>query len=211
MDEDGNDVSVGRLGRIVCKLPLAPGTMSTLFRADQRYKETYFSNYQGFYDTMDAGFVDKDGYVFVVARDDDVINVAGHRFSTSALEEVLLGHADVAEAAVVGVPDEVKGQIPLGLYVMKKDSKREGELEDVNNEIIAKVRDDIGPVAAFRQVVCVNGLPKTRSGKTARKTISDLAAGKTVKIPPTIEDPSVYSNIREALEGLGYKTQNIAS
>ena len=194
---------------------------------------------------MDAGYVDEDGYVFVVARDDDVINVAGHRydyqkvnwnidnsvfiyaecqyiqtcqliiqiinrFSTSALEEVLLDHADVAEAAVVGVPDEVKGQIPVGLYVIKKDSERKDQVQNINNELIAKMRKDIGPVAAFRRVTSVSGLPKTRSGKTARKSISDLAAGKKVKIPPTIEDTSVYDNIREELERLGYKTQPIS-
>ena len=127
------------------------------------------------------------------------------------MEEVLLGHKDVAEAAVVGVPDELKGQAPLGLYVLKKDSERKEEIKQINNEIILKVRNDIGPVLAFRQVACGNGLPKTRSGKTARKTISDLAAGKTVKIPPTIEDTSVYVNIREELERLGYRTQNITN
>ena len=120
-----------------------------------------------------------------------------------------MGHKDVAEAAVVGVPDELKGQAPLGLYVLKQDSKRKDQIEQINKEIILKVRNDIGPVCAFRQVACVNGLPKTRSGKTARKTISDLAAGKTVKIPPTIEDTSVYINIREELDRLGYRTQNI--
>ena len=134
-----------------------------------------------------------------------------YRFSTSALEEVLLGHNDVAEAAVVGVPDDVKGQIPLGLYVLKKHKNRKPDVETVSKEIIAKVRNDIGAVCAFRQVVCVNGLPKTRSGKTARKTISDLASGKPVKIPPTIEDPSVYISIRQTLQGLGYKTQNIVT
>ena len=132
-----------------------------------------------------------------------------NRFSTSALEEVLLGHKDVAEAAVVGVPDELKGQIPLGLYVLKKDSERKDEVEKINREIIQKVRSDIGPVCAFHQVACMNGLPKTGSGKTARKTISDLAAGKSVKIPPTIEDTSVYSNIRIELTKLGYRTQDI--
>jgi len=132
--EDGKEAGIGQLGRIVCKLPIAPGTMSTLFRADQRFKDTYFSDYIGFYDTMDAGYIDKDGYVFVVARDDDVINVAGHRFSTSALEEVLLGHKDVAEAAVVGVPDELKGQAPLGLYVLKKDSERKNQIQEINKE-----------------------------------------------------------------------------
>ena len=133
-----------------------------------------------------------------------------NRFSTSALEEVLLDHADVAEAAVVGVPDEVKGQIPVGLYVIKKDSERKDQVQNINNELIAKMRKDIGPVAAFRRVTSVSGLPKTRSGKTARKSISDLAAGKKVKIPPTIEDTSVYDNIREELDRLGYKTQPIS-
>ena len=131
------------------------------------------------------------------------------RLSTSALEEVLLSHPDIAEAAVVGVPDELKGQIPMGLYVIKKDSKRETDLTNIEREIVSMVRDEIGPVAAFRQVVRVNGLPKTRSGKTARKSIADLAAGRAIKIPPTIEDPTVYDNIREGLESLGYRTQEV--
>ena len=138
-----------------------------------------------------------------------ILLVITNRFSTSALEEVVLNHEDVAEAAVVGVPDDVKGQIPLGLYVIKKDSKRTEDIKSVNSEIITKMRTDIGPVCAIRQVACVKGLPKTRSGKTARKSISDLAAGKTVKIPPTIEDTSVYDNIREELDKLGYKTHPV--
>jgi len=199
LKEDGSESLPNELGRIVAKLPMPPGCMSTLYRADQRFEDTYFSNYPGYYDTMDAGIKDEQGYIKVMARDDDVINVAGHRLSTSAIEEVLLQHAGVADAAVVGVADKLKGQLPLGLVV-----ERAGYTGDLIPELVAKVRNELGAVAAFRLVTLVTGLPRTRSGKTARKTIADLADGKQVKIPPTIEDPSIYKNIKESLQRVGY-------
>jgi len=199
LKEDGSEALPNELGRIVAKLPMPPGCMSTLYRADQRFEDTYFSNYPGYYDTMDAGIKDEQGYIKVMARDDDVINVAGHRLSTSAIEEVLLQHVGVADAAVVGVADKLKGQLPLGLVV-----ERPGYAGDLIPELVAKVRNELGAVAAFRLITLVSGLPRTRSGKTARKTIADLADGKQVKIPPTIEDPSIYKNIKESLQKVGY-------
>lgn len=200
LKEDGTEAAANELGRIAAKLPLPPGCLSTLFRADDRYLDTYFTRFPGYYDTMDAGMKDTEGYIKVMSRDDDVINVAGHRLSTSGLEEVLLSHPGVADAAVIGVNDPLKGQVPLGLIVPR--SAYSGE--DLEKELVARVRADVGAVAAFRLVVRVAALPRTRSGKTARKTISDLANGKAVKIPPTIEDPSVYADIKLALNRLGY-------
>jgi len=197
--EDQSEAGPNELGRIVAKLPMPPGCMSTLYNADQRYMDTYFSAYPGYYDTMDAGVKDEHGYIKVMARDDDVINVAGHRLSTSAIEEVLLRHPLVADAAVVGVSDKLKGQVPLGLVIARK-----GDCSNLEKELVQRVREDLGAVAAFRLVTQVAGLPRTRSGKTARKTIADLADGKQIKIPPTIEDPTVYKGVMEALNSLGY-------
>lgn len=196
---DGSEADVDELGRIVTKLPMPPGCMSTLYKADERFKETYFTNFPGFYDTMDAGIKDEHGYIKVMARDDDVINVAGHRLSTSAIEEVILTHPGVGDAAVIGVRDALKGQLPLCLVIPRQDFTG-----DLAKELVAKVRNEMGAVAAFRLVATVQGLPRTRSGKTARKTISDLADGKEFKIPATIEDPSVYKDIKRALQALGY-------
>merc|ERR1711962_328405 len=197
--EDGTEAGAGEMGRIVAKLPMPPGTMTTLYKADQRFVDTYFSSYPGYYDTMDAGVKDEHGYIKVLARDDDVINVAGHRLSTSAIEEVLMRHPLVVDCAVVGVKDQLKGQLPLGLVVVN------GEVPDsLVSDLVAKVRTDLGAVAAFRLVASVPALPRTRSGKTARKTIADLADGKEVKIPPTIEDPSVYTGVKASLISLGY-------
>lgn len=202
LNEDKKEITRGNLGRIVIKLPLPPGNMTTLFRADDRFASVYFSEYPGYYDSMDAGIMDEDGQIYVMSRDDDVINVAGHRLSTSALEEALLEHPCIAEAAVIGVPDAMKGELPLGLYVPAKGNTTPEE--QINKEAIKLVRELVGPVAAFKLVTSVRGLPKTRSGKTARKTIADLARNKKVLIPPTIEDPSVYGGIKQSLQRLGY-------
>ncbi|KAK2717878.1 acyl-CoA synthetase short-chain family member 3, mitochondrial-like [Artemia franciscana] len=202
VDENGRELERGELGRIVCKTPLPPGSFSTLFEADEKYKEIYFSRFPGYYDTMDAGMMDEEGRVYVMAREDDVINVAGHRLSTSALEEAILEHQHIVEAAVVGAPDQMKGEIPIGLYVTTSDCEKEEE--QLNKEVVALVRRMIGPVAAFRLAAKVQSLPKTRSGKIARKSISDLARSKLVKVPPTIEDASVYIEIKKALQKLGY-------
>lgn len=198
--EDQTEAGPNELGRIVAKLPMPPGCMSTLYNADQRFVDTYFTAYPGYYDTMDAGVKDEHGYIKVLARDDDVINVAGHRLSTSAIEEVLLRHPAVSDAAVVGVRDKLKGQLPLGLVIVKSDV----DCPQLEQQLVRQVREDLGAVAAFKLVTKVSGLPRTRSGKTARKTIADLADGKTITIPPTIEDPTVYTGILAALKGLGY-------
>ncbi|XP_023709267.1 acyl-CoA synthetase short-chain family member 3, mitochondrial isoform X3 [Cryptotermes secundus] len=199
---DGTEADCNELGRIVCKLPLPPGTMSTLYKAPGRFLQVYFSKYHGFYDTMDAGFIDENGYVYVMARDDDVINVAGHRLSTAALEDVVLSHPDIGDAAVIGVPEPTKGEIPLCLFIVKQDT-RKAEPEIIR-ELIKMVRELIGPIAAFHVAAAVRGLPRTRSGKTARKSIADLARNKFVKISGTIEDPTVYKEIKAVLQKLGY-------
>ncbi|XP_043282355.1 acyl-CoA synthetase short-chain family member 3, mitochondrial [Venturia canescens] len=202
MREDGSLASTHELGRIVVKLPLPPGTMSSLYLAPERFKDIYFSKFPGYYDTMDAGFVDEHGYIYVTARVDDVINVAGHRLSTAALEDVVLGHPDVADTAVVGVPEHTKGEIPLCLYVMRNGTTKSEKT--INEELIYRVRQLIGPIASFKIAAAVSALPRTRSGKTCRKSIADLARSRPVKIPSTIEDASVYPNIKAVLQKLGY-------
>jgi len=201
LDADGEPTPRGDVGSIVVKLPLPPGTFSTLWNAAERYRQAYFSRYPGFYETGDAGFIDDDGYVFVMARTDDVINVAGHRLSTGAMEEVLAAHPDVAECAVMGVSDPLKGQMPVGLVILNRGVER--PLEDIRAELVASVRDTIGPVAAFRSVAVVERLPKTRSGKILRATMRAIADGGDWKMPATIEDPAVLDEIRASLNGLG--------
>jgi len=198
-NSDGTKIERGELGRIVIKLPLPPGCMSTLFEAPVRFIEHYFQQFPGHYDTMDAGTLDAHGYVSVLSRLDDVINVAGHRLSTSALEEALLEHPDVIEAAVIGVPDDLKGVVPLGL-VVTKSPREEGELV---KELVGTVRTLVGPVAAFKLCAVVEALPKTRSGKTPRGSIASLARGESVTISPTIEDPAVYGGVLRALQRCG--------
>uniref|UniRef100_A0A1B6IP53 acetate--CoA ligase n=2 Tax=Homalodisca TaxID=139475 RepID=A0A1B6IP53_9HEMI len=176
--------------------------MCNLYKATQRFLQVYFSTYPGYYDTMDAGYRDEFGYIYVTARDDDVINVAGHRLSTAALEDVILSHKDVADAAVVGVPEPTKGEIPLCLFIVRNDCTKS---EDVlREELVRQVRELIGPIAAFRLSAAVSALPRTRSGKTARKSIADLARNKQIKIPGTIEDPTIYKEIKHVLQTLGY-------
>lgn len=193
--EDGKEAGVAELGRIVCKLPLAPGTMTTLYNADERFVDTYFKSYPGYYDTCDAGFRDIEGYISVVARGDDVINVAGHRLSTAALEEVAYKHPEIADVAVVGIPDDLKGQVPLALYIVKPGMSG----KTIHEDLVQMMRAQVGAVAAFKLSVRIDDLPQTRSGKTPRKTLADLAAGKEVKIPPTVENGHVYEAIRNAL------------
>ncbi|XP_014272884.1 acyl-CoA synthetase short-chain family member 3, mitochondrial [Halyomorpha halys] len=200
--EDGLECTCGEQGRITVKLPLPPGTMATLYKDTQRFLATYFTRYPGYYDTMDAGYKDENGYFYVTARDDEVINVAGHRLSTAALEDVVLQHHDVADAAVIGVPEATKGEVPLCLYVTKPGFKKTEE--EISRELVDMVRRLIGPIAALRQCVAVSALPRTRSGKTARKSIADMARDKPVKISSTIEDPTVYKEIKAALQKVGY-------
>ncbi|XP_063699337.1 acyl-CoA synthetase short-chain family member 3, mitochondrial isoform X2 [Culicoides brevitarsis] len=199
---NGMETKANELGRIVVKLPLPPGNMSTLFKNDDLFEAVYFQKFPGFYDTMDAGFKDENGYVYVTARDDDVINVAGHRISTSSLEDAVLRHPDIADAAVFGVPEITKGQIPLCLYVTRDGVDK--PTSKISVELIKTIREIIGPIAAFKLVNRVKGLPRTRSGKTMRKTLADFASNKMVYLPATIEDSSVFNDIRRALQELGY-------
>ena len=202
LDEGGHPVAPGTLGAIAVKLPLPPGTLPTLWNAEDRFRKSYLNHFPGYYETGDAGYIDADGYLYIMARTDDVINVAGHRLSTGAMEEVLAGHADVAECAVIGVADDLKGQLPLGFLCLNKGSNRPHE--EVVKECVARVRDQIGPVAAFKLAVVVDRLPKTRSGKILRGTMVKIADGESYKMPATIDDPAILDEIAEALKTLGY-------
>ncbi|OXM73404.1 MULTISPECIES: propionyl-CoA synthetase [Amycolatopsis] len=197
LDQAGNPLPAGQEGAICIKLPMPPGTLPTLWDDDERYVEAYLSRYEGYYLTGDSGYFDEDGYLFVMGRTDDVINVAGHRLSTGSMEAVLAAHPAVAECAVIGVHDSLKGQLPRGLVVLK--SGVDIDEETLKAELIAAVRRDIGPVAAFRQVSIVDALPKTRSGKILRKTMRGLAEGRDEPVPSTIEDPSVLDSLRAIL------------
>ena len=200
--EDGRELPAGETGNIVIRLPLPPGCLSTLWNNDEGYVRSYISRYPGHYLTADAGYKDEDGYLWVMGRTDDIINVAGHRLSTGAMEEVLASHPDVAECAVVGVADEIKGEIPLGLIVLKAGVRRPaGAIAD---ELVARVRERIGPVAAFRTAVVVQRLPKTRSGKILRGTIKKIADAKEYRVPPTIDDPASLDEITATLATVGY-------
>lgn len=201
LDNDGQPVPTGDIGSIVVKLPLPPGTFTTLWGSRERYQSSYFDRFPGYYETGDAGYINEDGYVFVMARTDDVINVAGHRLSTGAMEEALAGHPDVAECAVMGVHDELKGQLPVGLVILNSGCKKSDQ--QVCEELIQKVRNEIGPVAAFKLVTVVDKLPKTRSGKILRGTLRSIADSTDWKMPATIEDPSVLDDITLSLKALG--------
>jgi propionyl-CoA synthetase len=198
LNDAGGPASPETLGNIALKLPLPPGCLPTLWNADERFRQNYLADFPGFYRTADAGFVDEDGYVFVMSRTDDIINVAGHRLSTGAMEEVLAGHPDVAECAVVGVADALKGQVPCGFVVLK--SGRERGRDELQAEIAGRVRAEIGPVAAFRTVHVVKRLPKTRSGKILRATMRSIAEGGSPPVPPTIDDPTILDEIRAVLQ-----------
>ena len=202
LDAEGHEVPAGKIGALVAKLPLPPGTFPGLWNGRERYVKAYFSTFPGFYETGDAGMIDEDGYVFVMARTDDIINVAGHRLSTGAMEEVLASHPDVAECAVLGAADAVKGQVPLGLVVLKKGVNRPHP--EIVKELVALVRERIGPVAAFKSAIVVARLPKTRSGKILRATIRKLADSEPFKTPATIDDPAILDEIKTGLQGIGY-------
>ena len=202
LGEDGRELPHGQIGNIVIKLPLPPGSLPTLWNNDAGYQESYTSAYPGYYKTADAGYKDEDGYLWVMSRTDDIINVAGHRLSTGALEEVLASHTDVVECAVVGAADELKGEIPLALIVLKTDVSRPHDV--ITAELIQLVREKIGPVASFKVAAIVKRLPKTRSGKIVRGTIKKIADGLDYRIPPTIDDPVILDEITEDLAALGY-------
>ncbi|HKP57846.1 MAG TPA: propionyl-CoA synthetase [Polyangiales bacterium] len=198
LDEAGRELGPQSTGALAVKLPLPPGAAPTLWNADQRYFDAYLREYPGYYKTADAGFLDEDGYVFVMARTDDIINVAGHRLSTGAMEEVLASHPDVAECAVIGVADDLKGEVPLGLLVLR-DGAQQAPAQIVA-DVVQRVRDRIGPVAAFRQALVLPRLPKTRSGKILRGTMKKIAEGQPYTVPATIDDPAVLQDIQPLLK-----------
>ena len=202
LDDNGLEVPRGSLGTIAIKLPLPPGTFPTLWNADDRYVESYLSEFPGYYTTGDAGYMDEDDYVYIMARTDDVINVAGHRLSTGAIEEVIACHPDVAECAVVGISDDLKGQLPLAFVCLNTGADERAS--KVGTECVSLVRERIGPVAAFKLVAVVKRLPKTRSGKILRATMVKIADGNDYKIPPTIDDEAILDEISTALCVLGY-------
>jgi propionyl-CoA synthetase len=201
LDDDRQPVKAGTLGNVVVKLPLPPGCLPTLWNADQRFRDAYLNEFPGFYKTADAGFIDEDGYVYVMSRTDDIINVAGHRLSTGAMEEVVAEHPDVAECAVVGIADAMKGQMPCGFVVLSAGVTRDTAV--IEREVVALVRDRIGPVAAFKTVVAVKRLPKTRSGKILRGTIQKIADKEAWTMPATIDDPAILEEITVALNERG--------
>ncbi len=201
VDEACKEVAANTMGSIVIKLPLPPSCLPTLWQADERMRESYLDEFPGYYKTADAGFKDEDGYVFVMGRTDDIINVAGHRLSTGGMEEVLAAHPDVAECAVLGIADQLKGEVPCGFIVLKSGVNRPPT--EIEKECIALIREKIGPVASFRLAITVARLPKTRSGKILRGTIKKIADGESWTMPATIDDPVVLTEIESALKGKG--------
>jgi propionyl-CoA synthetase len=202
VDENSTPVTTGEIGSLVAKLPLPPGTLSTLWNNDPGFLAAYLEDFPGYYKTADAGFIDDEGYVFVMSRTDDIINVAGHRLSTGAMEEILCDHPDVAECAVLGVADKLKGQVPVGFMVLNAGVSRDSN--KIIGETIQMVRERIGPVASFKTATVVKRLPKTRSGKILRGTIRKIADNTPYKVPATIDDPTILDEIKEALTGIGY-------
>ncbi len=202
IDGDGKKLSAATEGLVAIKLPLPPGTLPTLWQNDGKYKESYTDPFPGYYFTGDGGYVDKDGYLYIMGRVDDVINVAGHRLSTGSMEEVISQHPDVAECAVIGAADDFKGQLPLGFVVLKAGVKKGDDV--IIKELVDMVRDQIGAVAVFKQAVIVKRLPKTRSGKILRSTMRKLADGQEFSIPSTIDDPAILGEIEDSIKTLGY-------
>jgi propionyl-CoA synthetase len=202
LDESGKPMKPGELGAIAIKLPLPPGTLPGLWNAEDRYRKSYLTTFPGYYETGDAGMIDEDGYLYIMARTDDVINVAGHRLSTGAMEEVLASHPDVAECAVIGASDPLKGQMAIGFLCLTTGVNRPHE--EIVAESVQLVREKIGPVAAFKHAVVVDRLPKTRSGKILRATMVKIADGHEFKMPATIDDPAILDEIKAALQTIGY-------
>jgi propionyl-CoA synthetase len=202
VDGGCNPVKTGEIGALVVKLPLPPGTLPTLWNNDEGFKAAYIEQFPGYYKTADAGYLDEDNYVFVMSRTDDIINTAGHRLSTGAMEEVLSDHPDVAECAVFGVADDLKGQVPIGLLVLKTRVGRDPK--EITEEVIQMVRERIGPVTAFKAAAVVKRLPKTRSGKILRGTMQRIADNMECQVPATIDDPTILAEIEEALTSMGY-------
>ena len=205
LGEDGKEMPAGEIGALVAKQPLPPSVFPTLWNADDRYHNAYFANFPGYYETADAGYIDEDGYVYVMARTDDIINVAGHRLSTGAIEEVLAAHEAVAECAVIGVVDALKGQIPVGFLVLKSGANQPHD--QIKRDVVQMVRNTIGPVAAFKDAAVVERLPKTRSGKILRGTMQKIADSQIWNMPATIDDPAILAEIEEALKTFGYASK----
>ena len=208
LNESNEEVPRGQTGALSIRLPLPPGNLPTLWNNDTGFVNSYLTEFPGYYKTADAGYIDEDGYVFVMARTDDIINVAGHRLSTGAMEEVVSNHPDVAECAVIGIADGLKGQVPAGFVLLKAGVDR--DIREIEKEIVALVRDQIGPVAAFKTVLTVNRLPKTRSGKILRGTMRKIADGEAYKMPATIDDPAILSEITVALRAKGFPSTDAA-
>jgi len=202
VNDDGKELPAGDEGNIVIKLPLPPGTLASLWRNEDRFISSYMKTFPGYYETSDGGYIDKDGYVFVMGRMDDVINIAGHRLSTGAMEEVIATHPDIAECAVIGTDDQLKGQLPLGLFVLKAGVERDPE--EIKMDLVKMVREEIGPIACLRETSPVDRLPKTRSGKILRGTMRSIANGKDYRMPSTIDDPTSLDEITGALGNMGY-------
>ncbi|MEO1202383.1 MAG: AMP-binding protein, partial [Pseudomonadota bacterium] len=198
LDGAGEEVDAGQTGELCVRLPLPPGCLATLWNNDAGFRSAYLERFPGYYATSDAGFIDSDGYIWVMSRTDDIINTAGHRLSTGAMEEVLAAHPDIAECAVIGVNDPTKGQVPVGFAVLSADSTRAPDA--VSAEVAQMVREAIGPVAAYKKTAVVTRLPKTRSGKILRSTMRRIADGADYDVPATIDDPAILEEIREALE-----------
>ena len=209
LSNDGAEMKAGVIGNVTIKLPLPPGCITTLWNNDSRFVETYLHQYPGYFETGDAGYIDEDGYLWIMSRTDDIINVAGHRLSTGEMEEILSSHKDVAECAVIGVADKLKGEVPLGLVVLK--SGVESGHGDIKSELIRLIREEIGPVASFKLVGIVDVLPKTRSGKILRGTMKKIADGAEYKVPATIDDPQTLQHIKEVLKRLGYAKKSLAN
>jgi len=202
LDNDGKPVENGKEGLIAVKLPLPPGTLPTLWQAEERFLQSYINVMPGYYFTSDGGYIDEDGYVFVMGRVDDVINVAGHRLSTGEMEEIVSTHKDIAECAVFGVGDELKGQVPVGLAVLKAGIERDEE--ELKQELVKLIREEIGAIANFKQAAIVKRLPKTRSGKILRGTMRKIADNQEYNMPSTIDDPAILGEVEEALKKIGY-------
>ena len=202
LNSEGVELPAGSEGSIVAKLPLPPGNLVTLFKADERFVKAYMSTFPGYYDTSDGGYIDADGYVYVMGRMDDVINVSGHRLSTGAMEEIIASHPDVAECAVMGTNDQLKGEVPLGMFVLKAGVTKDPA--EIAKELVQMVRDRIGAVACFKEVTNVVRLPKTRSGKILRGTMRSIANGKEFRVPSTIDDPTIIDEITTTLSGMGF-------
>jgi len=202
LDDEGNEVGPNTEGNIVIKLPLPPGTLPTLWKNDKRFVESYMTTFPGYYETSDGGYIDEEGYIYVMGRMDDVINIASHRLSTGAMEEVIATHPDIAECAVIGTEDQLKGQLPVGLFVLKSGVDR--DVEEIKTELVKMVREKIGAIACFRESNSVIRLPKTRSGKILRGTMRSIASGKEYRMPSTIDDPTILDEITDTLNSMGY-------